>query len=129
MSDPIHETWFLIQGFITILYLKFRALYTTLNTYIVSVEVNISIYCLAPVSSLDNEIDRRINVTAILFLLVQNRQQTHDRSLIGSGANGLGILEGTLGCKEEEIRKDSISLHEKKPLSSSFPPPPTFNFL
>ena len=27
---------------------------------------------------LDNEIDRKIDVTAILFLLVQNRQQTHD---------------------------------------------------
>jgi len=36
---------------------------------------------------LDNEID----VTAILYLLVQNRQQTHDRTLIGSGDNGLGI--------------------------------------
>ena len=42
---------------------------------IVSVEVNIfaiRIYLL-----LDNEIDRKIDVTAILFLLVQNRQQTH----------------------------------------------------
>jgi len=27
---------------------------------------------------LDNEIDRKIDVTAMLFLLVQNRQQTHD---------------------------------------------------
>ena len=42
---------------------------------------------------MDNEIDRKIDVTAILFLLVQNRQQTHDRTLIGSGANGLGIQE------------------------------------
>ena len=25
------------------------------------------------------------------FLLVQNKQQTHDLTLIGSGANGLGI--------------------------------------
>ena len=40
---------------------------------------------------MDNEIDRKIDVTAILFLLVQNRQQTHDWTLIGSGANGLGI--------------------------------------
>ena len=38
---------------------------------------------------MDNEID----VTAILFLLVQNSQQTHDWTLIGSGANGLGIQE------------------------------------
>ena len=36
-----------------------------------------------------NEIDGKIDDTAILFLLVQNRHQT----LIGSGANGLGIQE------------------------------------
>ena len=47
---------------------------------IVSVEVNISI-----------EIDRKINVTVILFLLVQSRHQTHVWTLIGSGADGLGI--------------------------------------
>ena len=40
---------------------------------------------------MDNEIDRKIDVTAIHFLLVQNRQQTHDWTLIGSGANGIGI--------------------------------------
>ena len=40
---------------------------------------------------MDDEIDRKIDVTAILFLLV--RQQTHDLTLIGSGANGLGIQE------------------------------------
>ena len=38
---------------------------------------------------MDNEIDRKIDVTAILFLLVQNRQQTHGWTLIGSDANGL----------------------------------------
>ena len=42
---------------------------------------------------MDNKIDRKIDVTAILFLLVQNRQQTHDWTLVGSGANGLGIQE------------------------------------
>ena len=42
---------------------------------------------------MDNKIDRKIDVTAILILLVQNRQQTHDWTLIGSGANGLGIQE------------------------------------
>ena len=42
---------------------------------------------------MDNEIDRKIDVTAILFLLVQNRQQRLGWTLIGSGANGLGILE------------------------------------
>ena len=36
---------------------------------------------------------RKIAVTAILFLLVQNRQQTHDWILIGWGANGPGIQE------------------------------------
>ena len=48
---------------------------------------------------MDNEIDRKIDITAILFLLVQNRQQTHDWTLIGSGAIGLGIprlIEGLL---------------------------------
>ena len=37
---------------------------------------------LAPIQGLkelkDNEIDRKIDVTAILFQLVQNRKQTHD---------------------------------------------------
>ena len=47
---------------------------------------------------MDNEIDRKIDVTAILFLLVQNIQQTHDWTLIGSGANKLGV--GTSGSKE-----------------------------
>ena len=42
---------------------------------------------------MDNEIDTKIDVTAILFLLVQNRRQTHDWTLIGSGDNGLGIQE------------------------------------
>ena len=42
---------------------------------------------------MDNALDRNIDVTAILFLLVQNRQQTHVRTLIGSSANGLGIQE------------------------------------
>ena len=42
---------------------------------------------------MDIEIDRKIDVTAILFLLVQKIQQTHDWTLIGSSANGLGILE------------------------------------
>ena len=36
---------------------------------------------------LDNEIDRKIDATVMQFLLVQNRQQTHDSILIGSGAN------------------------------------------
>ena len=41
------------------------------------------------------DIDRKSDVTAILFLLVQNRQQIYDWTLIGSGANGLGIQDCT----------------------------------
>ena len=47
---------------------------------------------------MDDEIDRKIVVTAMQFPLVQNRHQTHDLTLIGSGANGLGIQE----CEEDE---------------------------
>ena len=43
---------------------------------------------------MDNEIKIKIDVAAILFLFVQNRHQTYDWTLIGSGANGLGIQEG-----------------------------------
>ena len=42
---------------------------------------------------MDNALDRKIDVTANQFLLVQNRQQAHDWNLIGWGANGLGIQE------------------------------------
>ena len=48
---------------------------------------------------LDNEIDGKLDDTAILIILVQNRQQTHDWTLIGSGANGLGIQECLKCCK------------------------------
>ena len=40
---------------------------------------------------MDDEIDRKIDDTAMQFLLVQNRQQTHDSTLVGSDAIGLGI--------------------------------------
>ena len=64
---------------------------------IVSVEVNIFIYWYSAniriYLLLDKELDRKIDVTPMQFLLAQNRQQTHDWTLIGSGANGLGILE------------------------------------
>ena len=53
-----------------------------LHSPIGSVEVKISIYCCSAdiriYLLLDNELDKKIDVTAILFLLVQNRQQTHD---------------------------------------------------
>ena len=44
------------------------------------------------VTLLDNE-NKKIYVIPILFLLVQNKQQTHDWTMIGSGAYGLGIQE------------------------------------
>ena len=63
----------------------------------VSVEVNISIYCYSADIRiylwLNNEIDSKIDVIAMQYLLVQNWQQTNDWTLIGSGANGLGIQE------------------------------------
>ena len=66
-------------------------------TTTVSVEVNISIHCYSAdiriYLLLDNELNRKIDVTVILFLLVQNRHQTHGWTLIGLGANGLGIQE------------------------------------
>ena len=72
-----------------------------------------------------NETDRKIDVTAKQSLLVQNRQQTHDWTLIGSGATGLDILvwigyamnslwhSGMGGwssqhCTTKEERKDGI---------------------
>ena len=68
---------------------------------------------------MDNEIDRKTDVTAILFLLVQNKQQRHDWTLIGSGANGLGIQECrcilkfnasiTTGLNLKELLKFKIS--------------------
>jgi len=42
---------------------------------------------------LNNDLDRKIDVAAMQFLLVQNRHQTYGWTLIGSGANGSGILE------------------------------------
>ena len=64
---------------------------------IVSAEVNISINWYSAniriYHLLDKELDRKIYVTAMQFLLVQNRHQTHDWTLIGSGAIGLGIQQ------------------------------------
>ena len=52
---------------------------------------------------MDDEIDRKIDVTATLFLLVQNRHQTHDLTLIGSGANELGIQEWSIAREETQV--------------------------
>ena len=87
---------FLLRISFPFMFCKLWVLWLHKNT-IVSVEVNVSIYYYIAdwmiYLWLDNELDRKIYVTAILFLLVQNRQQTLDWTLIGSGANGLGILE------------------------------------
>ena len=49
---------------------------------------------------MDIEIDRKIDATAKLFLLVENRQQTHDWTLIGWGANvlSIGVTEYSICC-------------------------------
>ena len=74
------------------------------------------------ISLINNEIDRKIDVTTIKSLLVQNRQQSHDWTLIGSGANGIGILVcgGThrnylpkvsvLKCQLFSFQRDAINL-------------------
>ena len=54
---------------------------------------------------MDNEIDRKIDVTAILFLLVQNRYQWYSWTLIGSDANGLGIQEWLNHLVEKTVEK------------------------
>ena len=51
---------------------------------------------------MDDEIDRKIDVTAILFLLVQNRQKTHVWNLIGSDVNGPGIQEWNKSLKRKQ---------------------------
>ena len=61
---------------------------------------------------MDNEIDRKIDVTAIPFLLVQSRQQTHDWTVIGSGADGLGIQECS-GHRIENLLKGTAILTTK----------------
>jgi len=49
-------------------------------------------------------IDRKIDITAMQFLFVQSRHQTHDWTLIGSGANGIGIQ----GCKSSSLKEVMI---------------------
>ena len=61
-----------------------------------------------------NKIDRQIDVTVILFLLVQNRQQIHD--WLDPGANGLGIQEwkvNQLNLKDLNQAKDRDYLLEQ----------------
>ena len=50
-----------------------------------------------------------MDVTSILFLLIQNRHQTHDWTLIGSGANGLGIQEKLTKERNCALAKSVIS--------------------
>ena len=58
-----------------------------------------------------------IDVTAMQFLLVQNRHQTHGWTLIGSGANGLGILEWYV---VEKIALEVVQLSKPNPSTSCF---------
>jgi len=63
---------------------------------------------------LDNDdIDGKIDVTAKLFLLIQNRQQTHGWTLIRSGANGLGIQECGIYIFDVKVLTDT---GKQKPL-------------
>ena len=63
--------------------------------------------------------DRKIELTAIQFLLVQNRQQTHDWTQIESGTNGLGIQEchsfsigeDLIACYVQDSRRNSESMN------------------
>ena len=64
---------------------------------------------------MDNEIDRKIDVTAIQSLLVQNRQQTHNWTLIGSGAIGIGIQ--VCETKFHSINKRFLGIKFKEPLT------------
>ena len=90
------EAWFSFSTFNWLLWWFPRWLDTEIcqfwPTAIVSVEVNIYIYCyradIRIYLWLYNELDRKINVTAMQFLLVQNKHQTHEWTLFGSGANG-----------------------------------------
>ena len=53
---------------------------------------------------MDNEIDRKIDVTAILFLLVQNRQQTHDWTLDQEGDGAIcSLVEYTASIPLQQI--------------------------
>ena len=68
--------------------------------------------------------DSKIDVTAILFILVQNRHQTHDCTLIGSGDNGHGIQERNkqterehlFGCNSHELREGFWTVKFEKSL-------------
>ena len=69
---------------------------------------------------MNNEIDKKIDVTAILFLLGQNRQQAHNWTLIWSGGYGIGIQEcednlNLLKAKERVI--ESIKTNQNQLVS------------
>ena len=60
----------------------------TMGVILCDPQVNISIYCCrADIRIhllLDNELDRKIDVTPMQFLLVQNRHKTLDQALMSS---------------------------------------------
>ena len=65
---------------------------------------------------LDDEIDKKIDVTTMQFLLVQNRQQTRDWTLIGSDANGIGIHV----CSRCFLKKDFDETRSEKSQVKTF---------
>jgi len=65
---------------------------------------------------LDDEIDRKIDVTAMQCLLVQKRHKTDDLTLIGSGANGLGMsayrsVNGPMNRKQSNFAAKTDPFH------------------
>ena len=64
--------------------------------------------------SLGHPVDRKIDDTAMQFLLVQNRHrdQTHDWTLIGSGANEPAY---------RSARETSIRQYPRKPILDNIP--------
>ena len=73
----LHKLWF-----------PYPYIFAPQCTTLVSVEVNISIYCVlfSPDVRIHLLLDIEIDDTVMQFLLVQNRHHTHDLTLIGSGA-------------------------------------------
>ena len=66
-------------------------------------------------------IDREINVTAMQFLLVQNRHQTHDWTLIRSGANGLDIQVCECNINIHNVMFDALGHIEWEACFPSYP--------
>ena len=53
---------------------------------------------------MDNEIDRKIDVTAILFQLVQNKQQTMTEPWLDQVLMGSAYMSYAWGCKDMDYK-------------------------